>query len=94
MLVGSLVHVTYDRFSDVFKNITSAISKNGSVLITLKKGTEARTDSEGRNFYLWQDEKAQEMFNTIGFKVCDFSTSVSKTGSGEIWMSYVLDKNG
>ncbi len=92
MLVGSLVHVTYDRFSNVFKNITSAISENGSVLITLKEGTEARTDSEGRNFYLWQDEKAQEMFNTIGFKVCDFSTSVSKTGSGEIWMSYVLDK--
>ncbi len=92
MLVGSLVHVTHDRFSNVFKNITSAISENGSVLITLKKGTEARTDSEGRNFYLWQDEKAQEMFNTIGFKVCDFSTSVSKTGSGDVWMSYVLDK--
>ncbi len=31
---------------------------------------------------------------TLGFKVCDFLTSVSKTGSGEIWMSYVLDKSG
>jgi hypothetical protein len=29
---------------------------------------------------------------TLGFKVCDFFTSVSKTGSGDIWMSYVLDK--
>ena len=31
---------------------------------------------------------------TLGFNVCDFSTSVSKTGSGDIWMSYVLDKEG
>ena len=38
--------------------------------------------------------KAQEMFDTLGFKVCDFSTSVSKTGSGDVWMSYVLDKSG
>ncbi len=36
--------------------------------------------------------KAREVFDTLGFKVCDFSTSVSKTGSGDVWMSYVLDK--
>jgi len=40
----------------------------------------------------WDDPKARELFDTQGFKVCDFSTSVSKTGSGDIWMSYVLDK--
>jgi len=40
------------------------------------------------------EQKAREVFDTLGFKVCDFSTSVSKTGSGEIWMSYVLDKSG
>jgi hypothetical protein len=33
--------------------------------------------------------KAREVFNTLGFKMCDFSTSVSKTGSGD-----VLDKTG
>jgi hypothetical protein len=37
---------------------------------------------------------AREMFDSFGFKVCDFSSSVSKTGSGEIWMSCVLDKTG
>jgi len=31
---------------------------------------------------------------TLGFKVCDVSTSVSKTGSGDVWMSYVLDNAG
>jgi hypothetical protein len=31
---------------------------------------------------------------TLGFKVCDFFTSVSKTGSGDLWMTYILDKTG
>ena len=94
MLIGALVHVPHERFSEVFKNITSAIPKNGSVLITLKEGSGDRTDADGRIFYLWQDPKARELFDTLGFKVCDFSTSVSKTGSGDVWMSYVLDKTG
>jgi hypothetical protein len=38
--------------------------------------------------------KARELFDTLGFKVRDFSTSVSITGSGDVWMSYVLDKGG
>jgi SAM-dependent methyltransferase len=94
MLVGALVHVPHERVSKVFKNITSAISDNGSVLITLKEGSGTLTDSDGRIFYLWQDEKARESFNSLGFKVCYFSTSVSKTSSGDVWMSYVLDKKG
>jgi SAM-dependent methyltransferase len=94
MLVGALVHVPHERFSKVFENITSAISDNGSVLITLKEGSGDLTDSYGRVFYLWEDPKARELFDILGFKVCNFSTSVSKTGSGDLWMSYVLDKNG
>ena len=34
------------------------------------------------------------MFDTLGFGVRDFSKAVSKTGSGDVWMSYVLDKQG
>jgi len=87
--------VYHDKtFSSVFKNITSAISENGSVLITLKEGAGDLKGPEGRIFYLWQDEKAQEVFDTLGFKVCDFSASVSKTGSGDVWLSYVLDNAG
>ncbi|MGB6012129.1 MAG: methyltransferase domain-containing protein [Desulfobacterales bacterium] len=94
MLIGALVHVPHERFSEVFKNITSVIPKHGIVLITLKEGSGDRTDPDGRIFYLWEDPKAREMFDTLGFKVREFSTSVSKTGSGDIWMSYVLDKIG
>ena len=94
MLIGALVHVPHERFSEVFKKITSVIPKHGIVLITLKEGSGDRTDPDGRIFYLWEDPKAREMFDTLGFKVREFSTSVSKTGSGDVWMSYVLDKTG
>ena len=80
--------------SFVFENITPALYKHGNVLITLKEGFGSRTDSDSKVFYLWQDKKARKLFESLGFKVSDFAKSVSKTGSGEIWMSYVLDKTG
>lgn len=94
MLVGAMVHTPHERFADVFENITSALYKHSNVLITLKEGSGSRTDSDGRVFYLWQDKKVRELFDILGFKVCDFSRSVSSTGSGEIWLSYVLGKTG
>jgi SAM-dependent methyltransferase len=92
-LVGVMVHVPRERFSNVFKNITSAIPDNGLVLTTLKEGSGDITYPDGRTFYLWEDPKAREMFDTLGFKVCDFSSSVSKTGTGDVWMSYILEKS-
>jgi len=94
MLVGALVHVPHEGFLDVFQNITSTIPENGSVLITLKEGKGDLTAPDGRVFYLWDDPEIREMFYTLGFKVCEFSSSLSKTGSGDIWLSYVLDKEG
>jgi len=94
MLIGSLVHVPHEGFSKVFENITSAISDDGSVLITLKEGSGNVTAPDGRTFHLWEDPKARKMFDTLGFKVCDFSSSVSKTGSEDVWLSYILDKSG
>ena len=94
MLVGALVHVPHEGFSKVFENITSAISDDGNVLITLKEGSGNVTAPDGRTFYLWEDKEVREIFDTLGFKVYDFLSSISKTGSGDFWMSYVLDKNG
>ena len=92
LIIGSLVHTPNERFAEVFKNITAAIPENGSVLITLKEGSGSRTDSDGRTFHFWQDEEARKLFDSLNFKVRDFSKAVSKTGSGDVWMSYVLDK--
>ena len=94
MIVGALVHIPHDRFREVFENITSALAENGSVLLTLKEGEGSRRDSDGRIFYLWQDAEARELFDDLGFKICGFSKSVSKTGSGDVWLSYVLEKSG
>ena len=94
MLVGALVHVPHEGFPKVFENITSAIPDDGSVLITLKEGSGNLTAPDGRTFYLWEDLKLLELFDSLGFKVCDFSSSVSKTGSDDLWMTYVLDKSG
>ncbi|MDY6793188.1 MAG: methyltransferase domain-containing protein [Thermodesulfobacteriota bacterium] len=92
MLIGALVHVPHDRFSDIFKNIIQSLTDFGKILITLKEGIGARTDEVGRIFYLWQDQKARVLFDSHGYRVCDFSRSSSKTGSGEIWLGYVLGK--
>ncbi len=91
-LVGAMVHTPHERFADVFENITSALYKHDNVLITLKEGTGFRTDSDSRVFYLWQDKKARELFESLGFKVSDFAKSVSKTGGGDVWLGYVLEK--
>jgi len=92
MLIGALVHIPYDRFSDLFKDIIFSLSDFGKILITLKEGTGTWTYEEGRTFYLWRDEKARALFDSLGFKVCDCSRSDSKTGSGEVWLGYVLEK--
>jgi hypothetical protein len=34
------------------------------------------------------------MFDTLGFEVRNFSKAVSKTGSGEVWLTYIIDKMG
>jgi len=94
MAIGALVHVPHEGFSKVFENITSAIPDYGSVLITLKEGSGELKHPDGRISYMWEDPKAREMFDTLGFKVCGVSSSVSKTGSGDVWMTYVLDKSG
>lgn len=92
MLIGTMVHIPYHRFSDVFRKILFSLSDNGILLITLKEGTGTRTDTEGRIFYLWQDKKARVIFDRLGFRVCNYSRSTSKTGSGEIWLGYVVEK--
>ncbi|MBU0988068.1 MAG: class I SAM-dependent methyltransferase [Proteobacteria bacterium] len=92
VLAGALVHIPPDRFAAAFKNITSALTRHGNVLVSLKEGDGIRTDDDGRTFYLWQDAAARKLFGELGFMVRSFSKSVSKTGSGDVWLVYVLQK--
>ena len=62
VLVGALVHVPYEKFKIVFKNITYGLSASGKVLITQKQGEGTFTDEHGRGFFLWQDRRGPDLF--------------------------------
>jgi hypothetical protein len=43
-------------------------------------------------FYLFQHEDLKSIFASLGFRLLDFSRNASKTGTGEIWLRYLLQK--
>ncbi len=93
LLMGSLVHVPHEKFGQTFQNIMNALKSEGYVLISLKEGTGTRTDNYGRMFYLWQDETLRKVFSDNGFSVLEYFRQVSKIGTDEIWLAYILRKS-
>ncbi len=89
------MHTPHDRFLDVIKNISQALSvtqyKRNLIYLSLKQGSGTKTDSKGRVFYFWEDKKLRDLFNRIGFAVSDFMQSRSAAGTGEVWLGYVLE---
>ncbi|MDZ7699254.1 MAG: methyltransferase domain-containing protein [Deltaproteobacteria bacterium] len=94
VLVGALVHIPHDRFKEVLENILQALVPAGHVLITLKEGRELTEASHDRLFYLWQDAALRTIFGDLNLKVVDFSRTVSKVRDSDIWLGYVLRKDG
>jgi SAM-dependent methyltransferase len=92
VLVGALVHVQHEKLESVLKNITNGLGDNGKVLITLKQGQGTLTDSDGRIFYLWQDQELRDVFIRLGFTILDFSRQSSKVCASDVWLGYVLEK--
>jgi len=92
VLIGALAHIPHADFETVLRNIAAAIKDNGLMLITVKEGTGSAEDDKGRIFYLFQHENLEEIFASLGFQLLEFSRDVSKTGTGEIWLKYLLQK--
>ena len=90
IMVGALVHVDKPHFPQVFSNICRALSPEGLVYITLKEGKENRKAPDGRIFVLWEHKNLQEIFSKVGFRILDFSRSVSKLRPTDIWLGYLL----
>ncbi len=63
------------------------------MLITVKEGTGKAEGADGRIFYLFQHEELEAIFASLGFRLLDFSRNLSKTGTGEIWLKYLLQKD-
>ena len=90
LLVGTLVHVSHDRFKEVFSGILQALKPGGHALLTLKGGDQDAEVSGDRVFYRWLDEYLREVFDHLNLMVLDFSRQVSKIRKTDVWLGYVL----
>ena len=92
ILIGALVHVPQAAFASVLRNIDAALKVDGLMLITVKEGDDRSAGVDGRIFYLYRDHDLRPVFTALGFALLEFSRDVSKMGTGEIWLRYVLKK--
>ena len=90
VLIGALVHIPHSKMPEILASITEALRKNGKILLTLKKGTGQASDNHDRVFHLWQDKALRSLFNHQELSVIDYFQQPSKTGTGEVWLVYVL----
>ena len=92
VLVGALVHVPHNRFSEILSNIVQALKPGGYMLITMKEGGTTSEDAGDRVFFLWRDEDLKIVFERLNLAVVDFSRQVSKIRENDVWLGYVLEK--
>lgn len=92
VLVGALVHIPHGKIKKILDRITQALCSHGRLFVSLKEGEGTNTDSYGRVFYLWQDKDLRALFTELGFRVLEFLRQISKIGTDEVWLGYVLEK--
>jgi len=91
MACGSLVHVPHQQLAGVLTGIMRALAPSGLMYLSLKKGTGIKTDTFGRTFYLWGTTQLKKLWDDLGLRVLDFSSSRSAINSGDNWLAYVLE---
>jgi len=94
VLVGAMVHLSRPGFPLVLKSICRALKKAGCLLLTMKQGKGAETDSHGRKFTLWQDNELRDVFQSQNLVVLDFFCQPSIINTDDIWLGYVIRKTG
>jgi SAM-dependent methyltransferase len=92
ILIGALVHLPHDLFAGVLRNIAAALKAGGLILLTVKEGDDWAQGADGRIFYLYQDSDLRRIFASLGMDVLDSSRNISRLGTGEIWLGYLLEK--
>jgi hypothetical protein len=92
ILIGALVHIPHGNFPRVLEDIACALKPEGLMLITVKEGVGRISDPDGRIFYLYRDGEIEAVFASLGFRVVEFGRNESETGTGEIWLRYILKK--
>jgi hypothetical protein len=74
------------------RNIAAALKAGGLILLTVKEGDGRVQGADGRIFYLYQDSDLRRIFASLGMDVLDSSRDISRLGTGEIWLGYLLGK--
>lgn len=90
MFSASLVHLPHVKVETVLGNSLKALLGSGYIYLSLKEGRGTKIDEEKRCFYLWEDHDFRVIFTRFGLETVWFEKSVSKRGTGEMWLSYTL----
>lgn len=93
ILVGSLVHVPHEEMLSTMKKIIITLKHRGLLLISLKEGNGTSKNSDGRTFYLWQEEMLKEVTNSLKLKNIETSHNVSALNKNESWLNVLLRKD-
>lgn len=92
ILIGALVHVPHEKLSDVFGKVLKAVRPDGHLLVSLKQGKGKKESSDGRIFYLWEDDELREIFKKQKYSVLEYFAQVSDIAEDDIWLGYVLEQ--
>ena len=92
ILIGALVHVSHDKVPALLDRLSKAVGPEGHLLLSLKKGKGKKESSDGRIFYLWEDDALRRIFKRQNFLVSEHFVQVSGISEDDIWLGYVLDK--
>lgn len=96
VLVGSLVHVSREKFPGLLESICQALVPGGLILISMKEGKglspALEEDQDGRIFTLWSKKELEQIFKNLGLTTVNFSRQVSKIRQDDRWLGFVLGR--
>jgi len=92
LFAGSLVHVARKELPAVFRSVCQALVPGGFALVTLKEGSGTSQAADGRIFTLWSREELENIFVSEHFRILEFTRSVSKLRSDDVWLGFVLKR--
>ncbi len=90
VFVGSLVHQPRDTVPGILRSTCRSLVSGGHVLITMKEGEGTVSSADDCRFTLWAQSELEELFESCGLAILDFSRQVSKLRPEDIWLGYVL----
>jgi SAM-dependent methyltransferase len=94
LLVGALVHVVPYELPLVLSRIQEALRPGGHLLWSMKQGRGTEIGSEGRLFYLWQEEGVRHVLDLLGCECMLVTSQQSIIAPGTTWLTCVARKEG